>query len=101
MKFSSSPGVGSSCWCLIRKTGGSGLSEFGKFALESWKKLSSGFFIIWMIATQHMQGVLSATTLSIVPLIRPFQWQCLMLPVSYATIFLNFYSNHIKLLNVR
>lgn len=28
-----------------------------------------------------MQGVLSATVLSLVPMIRPFQWQSLLLPV--------------------
>ena len=29
-----------------------------------------------------MQGVLSATVLSLIPMIRPFEWQSLLLPVS-------------------
>lgn len=34
------------------------------------------------LTLQPMQGVLSATVLSLIPMIRPFQWQSLMLPVS-------------------
>jgi hypothetical protein len=30
-----------------------------------------------------MQGVLSAVVLSLIPMIRPFQWQSLLLPVSW------------------
>lgn len=35
-----------------------------------------------------MQGLLSATVLSLVPLLCPFQWQSLLLPVSSLTTLL-------------
>lgn len=34
---------------------------------------------------QQVQGVLSAVVLSLIPIIRPFQWQSLFLPVRSVT----------------
>lgn len=38
-----------------------------------------------------MQGVLSATVLSLMPMIRPFEWQSLLLPVSCSTFGINLF----------
>lgn len=37
--------------------------------------------LIHFLILQQVQGVLSAVVLSLIPIIRPFQWQSLFLPV--------------------
>lgn len=41
--------------------------------------------LIHFLILQQVQGVLSAVVLSLIPIIRPFQWQSLFLPVSFLT----------------
>lgn len=35
----------------------------------------------------HDQGILSASVLSVIPLIRPYQWQSLLMPVWFLSLF--------------
>ncbi|KAG5043648.1 hypothetical protein JHK87_007563 [Glycine soja] len=55
---------------VVGKTGGNNVSKSGDY---------NPTFILANF--DIMQGVLSATVLSLIPMIRPFQWQSLLLPV--------------------
>lgn len=60
---------------------------FGNCYLDFWL----GFDLIQSFS---LQGVLSAMVLSLIPIIRPFEWQCLLLPVSLTTCLLEFFDLH-------
>lgn len=74
-------------WCIIGETSYCDVPKPGTvFLLEIENHQLSLFPLSKKLKTflLTLQGVLSAVVLAIIPIIRPFEWQSLFLPVSFA-----------------